>query len=329
MRWHAGVCPPSHRGVITMTTRFFRIACLIAVLAVPGRGYAQYLFVDANGDGVSTSADRLSAAGPSTIAIWLRTDQNKDGSKAVCAADPSAAVSIFSYEFILHAAGGSVKWGTYTNLLPGMQFSFGTFSSGTDYYTGYGGTNPLPPGKYKLGTVAVTPTSGDPRLDFASSTPIWAPLHTSFGSMCAGRAAHNTLVYAEDQARAVAMGLNAGADWMGADGVASPSSVALASSIRSNSQTQARPDGVSPNPLNPQGLITFSMKVAGRARVTLYDTQGHLLRTLLPQQLLDVGSHSVRIDGLDERGKHLSSGVYFYKIETPDGETQGRFVVMK
>jgi flagellar hook assembly protein FlgD len=71
------------------------------------------------------------------------------------------------------------------------------------------------------------------------------------------------------------------------------------------------------------------MKLAGQARVTLYDTQGRLIRTLLPKQDLPAGPHSVRIDGLDERGKRLGSGVYFYTIETPDGESRGRFVVAK
>lgn len=311
-----------------MNSKILSITCAVLVMAVSNPAQAQYLFIDSNGDGLSTSADRLNAAGPTTITIWLRTDQNKDGSAASCSGDPAKPLSIFSYEFILHATGGNVNWGKYTNLLPSMSFPFGSFTSATDYYSGYGGITPLPPGKHKLGSLVVTVASGDPTITFASATPIWGPLHTSFGSMCGGKAGHNTLVYGESQVALAAQG--ATRDWGDADGVGAPSSAPLAAAMKSNSQDRApRPDGVSPNPLNPQGWITFSMKLAGPARVTLYDTQGRLVRTLLPKQDLGVGSHSVRIDGLDDQGKHLSSGVYFYRIETPDGESRGRFVVMK
>jgi len=163
-----------------MKTQILSVACAVVLMGVPSPVRAQYLFIDTNGDGVSTSVDRLSAAGPTTIAIWLRTDRNKDGSAASCSGDPAKPLSIFSYEFILHAAGGNVKWGKYTNLMPSMVYPFGSFSSASDYYTGYGGITPLPPGKYELGTLTVTVASGDPTITFASATPIWAPLHTSF-----------------------------------------------------------------------------------------------------------------------------------------------------
>jgi len=86
---------------------------------------------------------------------------------------------------------------------------------------------------------------------------------------------------------------------------------------------------VSPNPLNPQGKVTFSTTRSGYARVTLFDIHGRLLRTLLDERDLSPGPHTARIDGSDESGTRLGSGVYFYKIETPEGETQGRFVVLK
>ena len=313
-----------------MKTGILSIAFGAILLVAPVVAQAQYLFADSNGDGLYTSADRLNATGPTTISIWLRTDQNKDGSVAACTVNPAQSLGVFSYEFILHASGGSVKWGKYTNLLPGMEYPFGTFTSSTDCYNGYGGITPLPPGRHKLGTLVVTVTSGDPTLTFASTTPIWAGLHTSLGSMCAGKGGRNTLYYSQSQSQAAPGAQTSAADWSDADGVGPPSGAALASAMKADAQDQGgRPDGVSPNPLNPQGWISFSLKVAGSARVTLYDTQGRLVRVLLPRQDLPIGPHSVRIDGLDDRGKKLGSGVYFYTIETPDGQSRGRFVVMK
>src|SRR6267142_6779305 len=103
-----------------MNQRIFGLLLLTILLTAPARAHAQYLFLDSNGDGAFTSADRLNAAGSTTLSVWLRTDQNKDGSKAVCARDPAQELSIFSYEFILHTSGGTVVWGSYTNLLAGM-----------------------------------------------------------------------------------------------------------------------------------------------------------------------------------------------------------------
>jgi len=312
-----------------MNRSLLTLGLLVSLLAAYQVANAQYLFTDTNGDGVFSSSDRLNPTGTTTLTIWLRTDQNKDGTKSVCAANAAQDLSIFSYEVILHATGGAVKWGTYTNLLSGMVHPFGSFANAADFYVGFGGEAPLPPGKYRLGTLVVSTTSGSPTIAFAASTPIWPALHTSFGSMCAGRAGHNTVVFADAQT-VTSGGGEVVSDWTDADAISVANGTVQAAAAKPGSQDQAvRPDGISPNPLNPNGLITFSMKQMGMAQVSVYDTQGRLVKVLLPKQLLSAGSHSVTIDGLDRNGKHLSSGVYFYDIQTPDGETRGRFVVMK
>jgi hypothetical protein len=37
----------------------------------------------------------------------------------------------------------------------------------------------------------------------------------------------------------------------------------------------------------------------------------------------------VRIDGAGERGGVLPSGVYFYRVDSPDGTITGRFAILK
>jgi len=37
----------------------------------------------------------------------------------------------------------------------------------------------------------------------------------------------------------------------------------------------------------------------------------------------------VRLDGRDDKGAALGSGVYFYRIETTDGPLTGRFVIAR
>jgi hypothetical protein len=86
---------------------------------------------------------------------------------------------------------------------------------------------------------------------------------------------------------------------------------------------------VAPNPLNPVGVLSFRTASPGRVVVKMFDLRGRLVRTLLEAPLLEAGAHEVRIDGRGERGRPLASGVYFYRIETPDGATTGRIAILK
>jgi len=84
-----------------------------------------------------------------------------------------------------------------------------------------------------------------------------------------------------------------------------------------------------PNPFNPQGRLSFLTTRPGSASIQLFDLQGRLVRTLLPQQYLGAGAHEVTIDGLSDQGIRLSSGVYFYRVSTADGVTEGSINVLK
>lgn len=65
-----------------------------------------------------------------------------------------------------------------------------------------------------------------------------------------------------------------------------------------------------PNPFNPITNIEFSIPKSEDVKITVYDSQGKELVTLLNQRLT-AGSHKVDFDGAK-----FSSGVYFYKLET-------------
>lgn len=83
-----------------------------------------------------------------------------------------------------------------------------------------------------------------------------------------------------------------------------------------------------PNPMNPRGVIAFEAKRPGHAVVRLYDVNGRLVRTLLDGRV-ETGEVQVPIDGLDEHGRGLSSGVYFYQVTTVDGAWRGRATILK
>ena len=199
---------------------------------------AQYMYLDANGDGENTSTDRLNVPGGTQVSIWLHTDENRDGSIAVCAgsssavSSPTAAMTISSYEFVLKVSGGTVQWGDYVNNQPTLSVSLGSSSDSTELYVGYGGANPLTPGHYKLGTITCLVASGKPSIAIAPATSQGGGA-TTFGSGCGGSSGDNTL--------------RLGVDWVDTDGLAASFPYV---GFR---ETFDYPAGTAPVPWNQQG----------------------------------------------------------------------------
>ena len=182
------------------------VALTLSLLALPASAPAQYMYLDANGDGIHTDADKMPASGSVTADVWLRTDQNRDGSPASCASD-DGELTINSYEVILHARSGTVAYSDFTNHMADFTTSFGEASSATDYHNGFGGGTILAPGLYRLATVTITVVSFSPSIEIAASTPLGGGFTTSFGSRCSGADFDNTL--------------KLGGDWHVADGLPS------------------------------------------------------------------------------------------------------------
>jgi VCBS repeat protein len=86
---------------------------------------------------------------------------------------------------------------------------------------------------------------------------------------------------------------------------------------------------VSPNPLNPGGILRLTTSRDGFVRVRLFDLQGRVVRVLEDRALVPAGAHDVRIDGRNTSGQTLASGVYFYQVETVEGSLRGRITVLK
>jgi hypothetical protein len=86
---------------------------------------------------------------------------------------------------------------------------------------------------------------------------------------------------------------------------------------------------LAPNPLNPAGTLSFLTKTPGRVRVSLFDLSGRFIRSLWENPAAPAGAHEVAVDGRGADRRPLSSGVYFYRIESVDGIASGRFTVLK
>ena len=86
---------------------------------------------------------------------------------------------------------------------------------------------------------------------------------------------------------------------------------------------------VSPNPFNPRATLTFRTTREGFARARLFDASGRSVRTLLDERSLAAGTHDVPLDGRNDAGAPLASGVYLYRVETAEGTTAGRVTLLK
>jgi hypothetical protein len=65
-----------------------------------------------------------------------------------------------------------------------------------------------------------------------------------------------------------------------------------------------------PNPFNNVTKIRFGLTTPGLVSMMIFDIQGRHVRNLLDQAPFGSGYHLFEWDGLDERGRSLSSGVY-------------------
>jgi len=173
----------------------------VVALAIGVPASAQYMYIDANGDGVWNAATDQIAAGSTTVDVWLATNSNRGGGAAVC--PTGEALTINSYTFILSAPSGGITYGAWTDnmgfTINANPFPNGTGVAGNDIWVAKASGTPSAPGKYKLGTLAITRTGGcGTTLEIHTSSSIDGSAMTSFGSACPGQDFDNTMKLGTD-----------------------------------------------------------------------------------------------------------------------------------
>jgi hypothetical protein len=68
-----------------------------------------------------------------------------------------------------------------------------------------------------------------------------------------------------------------------------------------------------PNPFNPVTRIQFDLPRSTHVRLSIYNVKGELVATVINKDM-DRGRYEILWAGVDDRGKAVSSGVYFYRI---------------
>ncbi len=84
-----------------------------------------------------------------------------------------------------------------------------------------------------------------------------------------------------------------------------------------------------PNPFNPSTIITFQMSHPQNVTVEVYNTLGQKVTTLISNQLLSAGNHQVRWNGKDAQGNSVTSGVYLYRISSPEYSVSKKMMLLK
>jgi len=78
-----------------------------------------------------------------------------------------------------------------------------------------------------------------------------------------------------------------------------------------------------PNPFNPSTTIQFSLPQNSFVSLKVYDTLGREVSNLVNEELSQ-GKYSVNFDG-----QNLTSGVYFYRIETKEFKSSIKMTLLK
>ena len=83
-----------------------------------------------------------------------------------------------------------------------------------------------------------------------------------------------------------------------------------------------------PNPFNPVTEIAYQLPEATDVRLTIYNTLGQVVRTLVNERQA-AGRYSARWDSIDDKGLAVASGTYFYRLASDKFNTVKKLMLIK
>ena len=83
-----------------------------------------------------------------------------------------------------------------------------------------------------------------------------------------------------------------------------------------------------PNPFNPVTTLNFALPEESDISIIIYNLQGRQVATLT-DGVMDAGYHSVMWDGIDDSGKIVAAGIYFYSLQNETSSMTRKMVYMK
>jgi len=83
-----------------------------------------------------------------------------------------------------------------------------------------------------------------------------------------------------------------------------------------------------PNPFNPETTISYELNIESKIELKIYNVKGQKIKTLL-SEIQTTGTHSVIWDGRDNKGEMVSSGIYFYLIDSENEQHIRKMLLLK
>jgi len=83
-----------------------------------------------------------------------------------------------------------------------------------------------------------------------------------------------------------------------------------------------------PNPFNPTTTITFSTTDADRATIEVFNALGEKVATVF-DGFVSQGITTTTWDGMNDRGRQVASGVYFYRLKAGESEQSRKMVLIR
>ena len=75
-----------------------------------------------------------------------------------------------------------------------------------------------------------------------------------------------------------------------------------------------------PNPFAGSTSFRFTLPSRGPVELTIFDARGRMVRSLLSRSVGEPGAHQLRWDGVDDRGRMVSSGIYYPRLRVGNEE---------
>lgn len=83
-----------------------------------------------------------------------------------------------------------------------------------------------------------------------------------------------------------------------------------------------------PNPFNPETTIVFNIPQNQHVNISIYNVKGQVVRNLA-DGVFNSGQHKIVWNGKHNDGSSLSSGVYFYRLDTEERSLTGKMMMLK
>jgi hypothetical protein len=83
-----------------------------------------------------------------------------------------------------------------------------------------------------------------------------------------------------------------------------------------------------PNPFNPSTNISFVLAQELDVRLDVYNIRGQKVKTLCNARL-GKGKHTIEFNGRDDQNRRVASGIFFYRLSTPEASFTQKMMLMK